>query len=155
MRFLLDEMLSRLGRWLCAAGYDAEIVAKGVSDDHILEWAKRDHRILISRDKHFLEKDTEGIILIYLESNQLIDCVQELTRKLPINWTYKPFSRCTLCNSQLIKVEKEGAVQVPPDVLETCTQLWKCQQCQKFYWEGSHTERMLSTLRQWESRYRA
>lgn len=35
MKFLCDHMLSRLGKWLRAAGYDTEIIVSSISDHEI------------------------------------------------------------------------------------------------------------------------
>jgi hypothetical protein len=51
-RFLCDEMLRRLGRWLRAAGYDAVIAAGGLPDRALAARCAKEDRILLSEDRH-------------------------------------------------------------------------------------------------------
>ena len=41
MKFLCDEMLAEVGRWLRIAGYDTEIVEKSIVDGEILKAGNR------------------------------------------------------------------------------------------------------------------
>jgi uncharacterized protein with PIN domain len=147
MKFLCDQMLMRLGRWLRAAGYDTEIAEPDASDRDILEKAKKEKRYLITRDKHFLEMGKEDPLIIWLRSNDVSSCIRELSEKLKINWQFDPFSRCLQCNEKLVNGLPEMAVGVPKDVLERGLPLMFCQHCQKAFWPGSHTTRMLNQLK--------
>jgi uncharacterized protein with PIN domain len=89
----------------------------------------------------------EGTVL-YLKGNSLEECVHELGKK--INWLYRPFSRCLICNTLLTEPTKENIEeQVPLDVRSLSNQFWYCSRCDKVYWEGSHTARMLQQLMNW------
>lgn len=148
MKFLCDQMLIRLGRWLRAAGYDTGIVEQNKKDKEILNLALQEERLLITRDRHFLEmKESKGKV-IWLSSNHLEDCVKELTSKVPINWLLAPFSRCMVCNHYLEAAPSDA--QAPPNIKEGGYQLWLCTKCGKIYWQGSHTKRMLDSLVKWE-----
>jgi uncharacterized protein with PIN domain len=51
----------------------------------------------------------------------------------------KMFTRCSLCNTLLKEVSKEqvkGAV--PEYVWETQEKFYFCENCNKFYWPGTH-----------------
>lgn len=151
MKFLCDEMLVGLGRWLRVAGYDTLFVHNGNKDEAILQEALSEGRLLLTRDSHFLTMKKRGNTVVYLEGNSLNSWAKELKEKLKLQWIYRPFSRCLVCNSLLeeadITVVNE---QVPLDVRSSSTQFWYCPQCKKVYWEGSHTQRMLKQLEQWE-----
>ena len=149
MKFLCDQMLVRLGRWLRAAGYDTAVIETPISDQEILDKALKENRYLITRDRHFLDmKEAEGV-LVWLEANTVEECAKELSRKVLINWLKNPFSRCLLCNEELQKAGPEVLDQVPADVQKNCKEFWRCNKCGKVYWMGSHTNRMLSKLRKW------
>ncbi|MFQ5729332.1 MAG: DUF5615 family PIN-like protein [Waddliaceae bacterium] len=149
MKFLCDQMLVRLGRWLRAAGYDTVVIETPLTDREILDKALKENRYLITRDRHFLDmKEAEGI-LVWLEANAVEECVEELSRKVLINWVKSPFSRCLLCNEVLKEAEPEVLDRVPEDVRLNCKEFWRCEKCGKIYWMGSHTKRMLSKLREW------
>lgn len=93
MKFLCDEMLKRLGRWLRAAGYDTVIEGDGVSDRDLIQRAVREGRLLITRDRKLMEfREAPGVVIL-LRSNAVQDCIQELTGRLGIDWTFQPFTR--------------------------------------------------------------
>lgn len=151
MKFLCDEMLIRLGRWLRAAGYDTEIVStkNSLSDREILEWAVRDKRLLITRDHHFIQMKEAKDVVIFLKANRLDECVKELSERIPINWLKAPFSRCLLCNHLLVTPDHAKLEQLPADI-QTRKQIFTfCPNCDKIYWIGSHTHHMKSRLSQY------
>ncbi len=150
MKFLCDHMLSRLGKWLRAAGYDTLIITTSISDHEVLTLALSDARLLITRDRHFLKMKQADPILIYLKNNEFEKCIQELNQRIPLNWLYAPFSRCLNCNTLLEKPSLDITRQIPPRIREEKTRFWYCPICQHVYWEGSHTIRMLFQLTQWQ-----
>ena len=140
-------MLARLGRWLRAAGYDTVIIESSKPDHLILAQAIKEKRYLITRDKHFLEIKEASEWVIWLESNEVGDCIKELNQKLKINWMIRPFSRCLICNQELEEADEAALDQVPPKVKQEFDQFRYCPSCQKTYWLGSHTKRMVKSLR--------
>ncbi|MEW5756665.1 MAG: DUF5615 family PIN-like protein [Pseudomonadota bacterium] len=149
-RFLCDEMLARLGRWLRAAGYDTEIAAPGLADRDLIELARTHGRLLITRDRKFLEyKDAAERVLV-LHANELEACVRELSQRLSLDWQYRPFSRCMVCNTPLQQARPEELAQVPEQARARVERLYKCQGCQRLYWEGSHVRRMSRQLQRWQ-----
>lgn len=144
MRFLCDQMLTRLGRWLRAAGYDTVIVDRPQPDREILDFAIQEDRYLISRDRHFLDFTKGQDHIIYLKSNMLQDCIDELNEKLTIDWTFNLFSRCLICNTEFQVTEPDETV--PEGVINWCKEYWKCSNCNKIFWQGSHTKQMTQKL---------
>jgi len=145
MKFLCDQMLAGLGRWLRTAGYDTEIAEPGESDKAILDRAIAQKRILLTRDDHFNHMKAPAGTIVYLKSNSLEDCIRELGNKLNVDWLHDPLSRCLQCNTPFVKPD-EGIIVVmaPPDVRSE--EIWYCPKCQKVFWEGSHTDRMREQL---------
>lgn len=154
MKFLCDHMLVRLGRWLRAAGYNTAIILDNSSDQEILNLALKEHRILLTRDRHFLAMTKATPLLIFFKSNSLHQCIQELNEKTQLNWLYHPFSRCLICNTPLINEIPEKAFQdIPDDILEQGQPYWFCPHCQRVYWDGTHVKRMLSQLQAWQNHH--
>lgn len=154
MKFLCDHMLIRLGKWLRTAGYDTAIITDPLSDQEVLCIALQEGRLLLTRDKHFLQMKQGNAFILYLKSNEWLSCIQELSLQLPINWLFNPFSRCLICNTVL--TEPNAAVvnnQVSVDIRERTSQFWYCPHCQKVYWIGSHTKRMMQQLRYWQDSF--
>ncbi|HEC19874.1 MAG TPA: hypothetical protein ENI97_11095 [Gammaproteobacteria bacterium] len=148
-RFLCDEMLRKLGHWLRAAGYDTVIAVQGTRDRDLLQQAIAEDRLLITRDQKLTEyREAPGVVLL-LHSNDIHDCARELRHILNIDWFYKPFSRCLLCNTELIPADPVCIEQVPRQSRATITTLFCCPHCEKLYWQGSHVRRLSKMFRQW------
>ena len=61
LRFLCDEMLTGLARWLRIAGYDTAIVVRGRRDRDLVEQANSENRILLTRDRRLVEIEQRTI----------------------------------------------------------------------------------------------
>jgi uncharacterized protein with PIN domain len=147
LTFLCDHMLVRLGRWLRAAGYDTIIAEKTLSDPEILQEAIREDRYLITRDRHFLAMKDKFDKIVWLEGNSVDECLKELSQKLPIDWMKDPFSRCLLCNAELVPAGPEKKNKIPERVQGQKEDFLYCPACDKIYWFGTHTDRMLAKLK--------
>lgn len=145
-RFLCDEMLQGLGRWLRAAGYDTLIAESGEHDARLLDLAQRTGRRLITRDRKLMERRQAAASAVLLNASLMPNCLEEVTRKLAINWLYQPFSRCMLCNTPLRTADDDEADHVPEDIRHNNNPILFCPKCQKAYWEGGHVRRMRAKL---------
>lgn len=152
MKFICDQMVSRIGKWLRAAGHDTQIVADSISDREVLEWAIVEERLLITRDRHFLSMKNAAPLLHYLKSNDFNSCIEELKSQIKIDWLYAPFSRCMICNHLLEKITDDvQLIQIPSKIRQQKVEFWVCPRCKHFFWEGSHTQNMLRQLQQWQN----
>ncbi len=145
-RFLCDEMLQGLGRWLRTAGYDTLIAIPGSPDRELIELARSEHRLLITRDRKMAEFKNASEHVMVLQANTLTECVQELSSRLGLNWLYKPFSRCLLCNTLLIQTNAQQQAQLPDNIREGGDRGVYCPNCGKLYWSGGHVRRMRHKL---------
>lgn len=152
MKFFCDENLQRLGSWLRAAGYDTRIESDGRDDYQLLQQAIAERRKLITRDRKLLEFRRAPGHVILLEANNLEECAESLSRQLPINWLYRPFTRCLVCNTRLRKADPAQQQKLPADVRKREGTLY-CPTCNKVYWDGSHVRRMRHRLQQWQQAY--
>ena len=145
-RFLCDEMLARLGRWLRAAGYDVLIATAGEEDKKLLQLARDEDRLFISRDRKLLEHRDAINSVVLLDANQLAGQLQELSWLCSIDWLCRPFSRCLECNSQLVAASPEVITRVPQGALREDETVLYCPRCDQPYWSGSHVRRMRHQL---------
>jgi uncharacterized protein len=150
MKFVCDQMLTRLGRWLRAAGYDTLIVDRPMHDREIMALAAEEGRLLITRDRHFIEMNVHKDLVIWLRANLLEDCIHQLSQRLPIDWLKAPFSRCLICNQPLVDAAASALEEIPQEVRQRFDHFWWCPSCKKTYWLGSHTTNMLKSLRAWK-----
>ena len=145
-KLLCDEMLMRLGHWLRAAGHDTLIADNGEADRDLLHRARAQRRCLLTRDRKLLEhRGAEGTVLL-LQGKTLDEQARELRQRLAIDWQYRPFSRCLVCNTPVEPGAPDGA-GIPADVDRGT--LRHCPGCGRVYWAGSHTRRMRRRLAHW------
>jgi len=148
-RFLCDQMSSDLGHWLRIAGYDTEIVTVSMQDEKVFEKAVNEKRLLLTRDKYFKKLDPDGKSIVYLKSDSIDDCAQQLKKEAGVDWLFCPFSRCLKCNSLLkITTPSRENKEIPAGI----TDFWICPTCNHLFWLGSHTQRMKSRLIDWQTK---
>lgn len=145
-RFLCDEMLQRLGRWLRAAGYDTAIARAGMDDRELVQQANSEERLLLTRDRHMAKFRNGRGRIVLLEHNSLPDEVAEVSERFTVNWQLRPFSRCLECNTPLISATPAQRAQLPEGALSVSNEVMFCPRCSKLYWHGSHARRMRHTL---------
>ncbi|WP_019178343.1 Mut7-C RNAse domain-containing protein [Methanomassiliicoccus luminyensis] len=142
-RFLADEMLGSLARWLRIMGYDTGY-AKGRDDTAILREARAERRVLLTRDRQLAERAGDGGLLI--ESDELEEQLAQVTGRYGLKFD-EPMTRCALCNGELVLVPRsEVAGKVPPRVLEANEEFLVCRSCGQVYWKGSHWDRIVKQL---------
>jgi uncharacterized protein with PIN domain len=142
VRFLCDEMLAGLGRWLRIAGYDTVIAAGGCRDCDLVEQAHAEQRILLTRDRRLVEIRQAGDRTIVLNGNGIDACA----KKLALDWTFDPLSRCTLCNTRLEMADTRLLESLPPRICALGGEVHVCPRCGHLYWEGSHVRRIRRRL---------
>ena len=133
-RFLVDHMLMRLGRWLRLVGMNVAN-PEVVEDLALLRRAKQENRILVTRDKKLFEASrTSGLDCILIHSSDIENQLAEMAR-FGIILKINP-KRCTICNAPL---------QLDPN-LSVQKEVWRCQECGKNYWKGTHWQRIEEIL---------
>lgn len=146
---LCDEMLIRLCRWVRAAGHDCVMLPAGSADREIVNLARQESRLILTRDRQFLNyRNAEGRVILLLRQ-ELDAQAEELSRALPIDWLYRPFSRCLVCNSPLVLAGQEQRLQLQLRLRDD-EDLWTCPGCHRNYWAGSHVKRMRLRLEGWK-----
>ena len=146
-KFLADENVGKLGRWLRVLGYDAAYYALD-SDAEIAARALKEGRIILTRDSDFLErKMVESCVL--LESIDTCEQLKQVIRELKLNPTEdKIFTRCVECNVTVEPVEKsEIRSKVPTYVYQTQEFFYRCPDCGKIFWHGTHVENVKSKMK--------
>jgi uncharacterized protein len=148
-RWLVDEMLGRLARYLRFLGYDAEY-ARGASDADIVKRARTENRRIVTRDRG-LARRLDGSVL--LARTDIAGQLQEFKRAFPGLRGEVRFDRCSLCNGRLRLFEEEphlpcqrsprGRDELPAGIR------YACSDCGHLYWEGSHTASIRARLAKW------
>ena len=143
IRFSADEMLGSLARWLRLMGYDTRY-ERDSTDTEILERAKLDDRILLTRDKMLAER--AGARGLYVSARDLDEQLRQVTKAYGLTFD-EELSRCTVCNGELISITREDAAKgVPEGALQSNEQFFRCRSCGKYYWKGSHWNNIRRTM---------
>ncbi len=145
MLFLVDAMLGNIAKKLRLLGFDSEYVSD-IDDSKLIEKAKNENRIIISRDRNLIDRAKKNeISSVYITTENEIEQFREIleTTHLQIDEISGDSARCTKCNSptsQINKLEIEN--KIPQGVLEFHDTFWKCDRCDQIYWEGTHIKNL-------------
>lgn len=104
-RFILDAHLGKLARYLRMLGFDT-LYRNDYSDEEIIETARDQKRIILTRDKLLLSSPRvdHGYYVRSVEKHaQLI----EIVKKFDLYTQFRSFTRCMTCNSELSLRSKE------------------------------------------------
>ena len=145
-RFLCDEMLSGIGRWLRSAGYDTAIPARGSDDADLLAQARREGRVLLTRDKRLADADPSALLIA---SGAIDEQAIELKRALGVDWRLAPFTRCSVDNTPLQPAGSADLLRMPDESRLLPGPHQVCRTCGRVYWPGSHVRRMSARLERW------
>jgi uncharacterized protein len=148
-RWLADEMVGRLARYLRFVGADT-IYVRGLSDDEVLARALREDRIILTRDRRLAERAERALLL---ESPDIAEQWRAVHAAFPELPAEVRFERCTECNGTLVPVagpqNEPRAEGVPWDRVAQGLALFQCHDCGHYYWEGSHTADIRRRLASW------
>lgn len=149
-RFLCDEMLGRLCRYLRAAGYDAVLANNGKPDAQLLREAAAESRRFLTQDRRILEHRAAAAITLLLPKGDLDSHAALLTRAFHIDWLTHAFTRCLVDNAVLLDAPVEKRMQAPADANRQNEPMSVCPACDRVYWRGSHYRRMRAKLERWQ-----
>ncbi|HKJ64883.1 MAG TPA: Mut7-C RNAse domain-containing protein [Desulfopila sp.] len=143
--FMCDSTVSRLARNMRMAGLDTENTAEASPID-IGRQASSAGRILVSRSHDLLKCRTVNYGQLIRSVHHRLQLQEVFARFRPEDLIV-PFSRCLVCNSALVVVDKECIIHF----LEPLTKKYyhcfkKCPGCGKIYWHGSHIAKMEKIL---------
>jgi uncharacterized protein with PIN domain len=139
-RFILDNHLGRLARYLRLLGFDALYPDNHWDDEDLARMAQAEDRVMLTRDRGLLMRNviTHGYCL---RTKNTLKQLTAVLHRFNLHDAIQPWQRCLRCNGNLEPVEKEKI----QDRLEPKTKLYYhefriCQDCEQIYWKGSHFE---------------
>ncbi|MEW8026488.1 MAG: Mut7-C RNAse domain-containing protein [Candidatus Thiodiazotropha sp.] len=141
LRFVADAHLGKLARYLRLLGFDC-LFFNDVGDRNLVSISVEQGRVLLTRDRDLLMHRliTHGCFIHATEPRQQL---VELVQRLQLEGMYNPFTRCMECNGQIVKAEKSHIEdQLPDRVLRHYNDFWRCDECGRIYWKGSHYREM-------------
>ena len=144
-KFIVDENVIKLGRWLRMLGVDAAFYPIS-SDNELVRIAIRENRIILTRDRHFLDRRVKCFLL---KSSDPIEQLCQVIEEFGIEVSEERFlSRCLECNVPIEEVKDKAEIKdlVPPYVYKTQKRFYRCPKCGKIFWSGTHVRNMRKKL---------
>ncbi|MFW6129332.1 MAG: Mut7-C RNAse domain-containing protein [Candidatus Aminicenantaceae bacterium] len=141
MKFVVDCMLGKLAKWLKIFGFDT-VYFKKIDDDKLLSIAKKENRVLLTRDNGLIEK-SRSIKSLFIESEDWSVQIEQVFDEFDLWKRSIPYSRCIECNCELKYLSKKDAKNlVTPFVYEHAESFSICPVCHRVFWRGTHHKNM-------------
>ena len=138
-RFLADSSLDYVARRLRFLGFDVETLP-GAPLRQLFEAARRDGRTVITPSVRHPRRFAR-VPAVVVEREDVAAAVRAVAATHET--AGPPFSRCALCNHVLETLPASAAAgSVPGEVIAAQEELRHCTGCGKWYWEGSHVDRV-------------
>ena len=144
-KFFVDAMLGNIAKKLRLMGFDVEYLAD-VKDDHLINKAKSEERIIISKDKELIQKSVKiGINSLFVNSQKEIEQLREIIKKFDLKNVKIDgnIARCPKCNLKTQSISKHKIKKrIPNKIFENNEKFWECKFCEKIFWEGTHIKNL-------------
>jgi hypothetical protein len=141
-KFIVDTNLGKLAKTIRMLGFDT-VFARDASDHAIARRAEEEHRIVLTRDVGLLKmkRVTHGL---WVRSTEPAEQIREVLWRLDLWRLIRPLTRCISCNGLIAPAAKQDVLdELPPLIRECYDEFFRCPDCRKVYWQGSHYDRML------------
>jgi len=147
MKFLCDQMLGTLAKWMRIYGFDTIYANNKMDDKELIDICKKENRILISRDKALIKwAKRENLETIEIINTDIDDQIRKVISDRQIDQK-KVLSRCLICNGLVHEIKKvDIKSKIPKKVYDNNEKFWICKKCNKIYWKGSHFENMIDKI---------
>ena len=139
--FVADCHLGKLARRLRMLGFDV-VYRRDFEDLEIIRVSVQERRIILTRDRGMLKHSavTHGY---WVRSTVAAEQVGEVLKRFDLWRQVRPFSRCTACNGDVVAVAKADVeAELAPLTRRYYEEFFRCIDCRRIYWEGSHFRRM-------------
>ena len=140
-------MLGTLAKWLRIYGLDTFYANSEMEDNELIEIAKKENRILITRDKTLAQIcRRENLKVIEINNIDIDKQLEQVLKDIKLDKNMI-LTRCLICNSILEDIDKKKVRnKVPEGAFQTNNKFWICKKCDKIYWKGSHYDNMLEKI---------
>ncbi|MCU7495651.1 MAG: Mut7-C ubiquitin/RNAse domain-containing protein [Ignavibacteria bacterium] len=140
-KFVLDVHLGKLARYMRMLGLDT-LYSNNYSKDDLVNISLEKRRTILTRDRNLLKRNdvTHGY---WIRSEEPLEQTREVIFRFHLRRDLSEFSRCMECNGVLESVNKEDVLDdLPPKVRESQAEFYRCPECLRIYWKGTHYDRM-------------
>ncbi|MDD3581839.1 MAG: Mut7-C RNAse domain-containing protein [Desulfobacca sp.] len=138
MRFIVDQTLGGLAKWLRLCGFDTTQKLIRVQDPASLPAPDANTRIL-TRQTGLTDRYPRQDILVVTADHPEAQLAEVMARFNLAAADFKPLNRCSRCNQPLVAVSKDQVRgRVPEYVYQHQHQFYECPACHQVFWVGSH-----------------
>ncbi len=140
-RFILDVNLGKLAKRMRLLGFDC-LYRNDYRDAEVVNIAVNEQRIVLTRDRRLLyaKHISHGY---WVRAVDVYSQVDEVLRRFDLYSSIQPFARCLVCNGVLAPVAKADILErLEPKTRLYYEDFYRCTDCQRIYWEGSHMQDM-------------
>ena len=147
-KFIVDANVAKMTKNLRMLGFDT-YYDFNLPDKEIVALAEREQRIILSRDIGLLKRKN-AIHGYFLRKTSIEEQAVEVIQRYKLYDKAKPFTICLKCNSSIRTVEKEEYENfIDENIQKEFNQFFKCDKCNKFFWKGSHYDKMYTNIDRW------
>jgi uncharacterized protein with PIN domain len=148
MKFLADRTLGKLAKGLRMLGYDT-VYYRGEDRRGLLHLARTQGRVILTRNTKLLPGRPEDRIILVQEDKPALQLCELMSKQFLSPGGEDPFSRCLLCNAVLeTAAPKEVEGSVPDYIFHHQKQFFRCPECRRIYWPGSHQQNMRKRVKE-------
>jgi uncharacterized protein with PIN domain len=145
IRFAVDRMLGRLAKMLRLLGYDT-LYANDMTTAQLLTMGQGGERVVLTRGETARRFPDLNKVLS-LKSENPREQLREVAKRLGLDPRSGLWTRCTLCNALIERVEKPAVeALVDAKIFRLYEEFYRCTGCRHVYWRGSHVDRILRNL---------
>jgi uncharacterized protein with PIN domain len=147
---LIDCTMAKLARWLRLAGFDTALDSGPPDASRLGQMSDAQQRIILTRSKDVFQKIGPGRCVLIGFNVPMAQARQVMQRFKIQRHALKPLSRCAQCNVMLTVQPKDAALGLVPDyVWQHHERFFRCPQCERIYWPGTHADRTKSLIDRW------
>jgi uncharacterized protein with PIN domain len=146
-RFICDENLGRLARYLRVGGFDT-LFERKIDNSRLIQLSLDDRRHILTRDHRLIERRL--VRYYYLITDDLWpDQLKAVMDHFGLVFRMADlFSRCLEDNTPIVSVEKETIRDaVYPYTYAHFDDFRQCPTCRRVFWPGTHVAAMIKNLR--------
>lgn len=140
-RFIADVNIRDIVKYMRALGLDV-YWDPTLSPRDIARISKEERRTILTKSRKLLKQRdvTRGICIRPGTTTKQIRGIIDL---LSLRELIVPFSRCLVCNTPLVRVEKDTVLdRIPPKSRGLYDEFAYCGGCERLYWQGTHFDRI-------------
>jgi uncharacterized protein with PIN domain len=149
IKFIVDNNVGKLAKWLRIMGYDALLFTEE-DDGKMVKVALAQNRVILTKDTQIMRRrlvTTGRLKAVLIEDDDPKVQLQQVVEDLNLDYQLRPFSICLECNQNLVARDKEEVRDlVPPHVFDTQSLYMECPSCHRIYWRGTHWQAMSQEL---------